>query len=88
MREQIEVLTLLQDMDRQIREKNIAREELLTEIQEREKGIETKRADGQALRSEWEKKDQLRREKERSLQEEGRKAAEKRMKMNQIKNIK
>ncbi len=88
MREQIEVLTLLQNMDRQIRENTIAKEELLAEIETREKGIEVKRADGGSLRAEWEKKDKLRRDKEKELQDEGRKAADKRMKMTQIKNIK
>ncbi len=88
MREQIEVLTLLQNMDRQIREKTIAKEELLAEIHTREKRIEAQKADGGTLRAEWEKKDKLRRDKEKELQDEGRKAAEKRMKMNQIKNIK
>ncbi len=88
MREQIEVLTLLQNMDRQIREKTIAKKELLAEIETREKGIEAKRADGGALRAEWEKKDKLRRDKEKELQDKGRKAVEKRMKMTQIKNIK
>lgn len=88
MHEQIRVLMLLQNMDRQIREKTIAREELLAEIETREKGIEENRADGGTLRAEWEKKDKLRRDKEKELQDEGRKAAEKRMKMAQIKNIK
>jgi len=88
LREQIEVLAILQNMDRQIREKTIAKEELLAEIETREKGIEAKRADGGALRAEWEKKDKLRRDKENELQDKGRKAAEKRMKMAQIKNIK
>ncbi len=88
MREQIEVLAILQNMDRQIREKTIAKEELLAEIETSEKGIEAKRADGGALRAEWEKKDKLRRDKENELQDKGRKAAEKRMKMAQIKNIK
>jgi len=88
LREQIEVLALLQNMDRQIREKTIAKEELLAEIETREKGIEAKRADGGTLRAEWEKKDKLRRDKEKELQDEGRKAADKRMKMTQIKNIK
>lgn len=88
MHEQIRVLMLLQNMDRQIREKTIAREELLAEIETREKGIKENRADGGTLRAEWEKKDKLRRDKEKELQDEGRKAAEKRMKMAQIKNIK
>jgi hypothetical protein len=79
---------LLQNMDGQIREKTIAREELLAEIETREKGIKENRADGGTLRAEWEKKDKLRRDKEKELQDEGRKAAEKRMKMAQIKNIK
>jgi len=88
LHEQIRVLMLLQNMDRQIREKTIAREELLAEIETREKGIEENRADGGTLRAEWEKKDKLRRDKEKELQDEGRKATEKRMKMAQIKNIK
>ena len=88
MHEQIRVLMLLQNMDGQIREKTIAREELLAEIETREKGIEENRADGGTLRAEWEKKDKLRRDKEKELQDEGRKVAEKRMKMAQIKNIK
>lgn len=88
MHEQIRVLMLLQNMDGQIREKTIAREELLAEIETREKGIVENRADGGTLRAEWEKKDKLRRDKEKELQDEGRKAAEKRMKMAQIKNIK
>ncbi len=88
MHEQIRVLMLLQNMDGQIREKTIAREELLAEIETREKGIKENRADGGTLRAEWEKKDKLRRDKEKELQDEGRKAAEKRMKMAQIKNIK
>jgi len=86
--EQIEVLALLQNMDRQIREKTITKEELLVEIETREKEIEAKRADSGTLRAEWEKKDKLRRDKEKELQDEGRKVAEKRMKMTQIKNIK
>jgi len=88
LHEQIRVLMLLQNMDGQIREKTIAREELLAEIETREKGIVENRADGGTLRAEWEKKDKLRRDKEKELQDEGRKAAEKRMKMAQIKNIK
>ncbi len=88
MHEQIEVLTLLQNIDRQIREKTIAKEELLAEIQTWEKRIVAQKADSGALRSEWEKKDKLRRDKEKELQDQGRKTAEKRMKMAQIKNIK
>ena len=88
MHEQIEVLTLLQNMDRQIREKTMAKEELLAEIQTWEKRIVAHKADSGALRSEWEKKDKSRRDKEKELQDEGRKTAEKRMKMAQIKNIK
>lgn len=66
MHEQIEVLALLQNMDRQIREKTIAKKELLAEIETREKAIEEKRADGGALRAEWEKKDKLRRAHQKS----------------------
>ncbi len=66
----------------------MAKEGLLAEVQKTEQEIEVKRSDGGALRAEWEKKDKLRREKERELQKEGKKTAEKRMRMTQIKNIK
>lgn len=88
MRNQIEVLAALQGVDREIQEKNRAKGILLAEIQRVEEEIKAKRAEIDLLRTEWVEKDRTRSEKERMLQEEGRKAAEKRMRMNRVKNLK
>lgn len=88
MREQIEILASLQNIDREIREKNGARDMLLAEIQKMEKDIEAKKAEMSVLSkesAEWEK---LRKEKDQVLQEDGRKAMDRRMRMSRIKNIK
>ncbi len=88
MREQIEILASLQNVDREIREKSSVKVVLLAEIQKKEEEIQAKRADIALLRAEWSEKDKQRQEKERLLQEESKKATEKRMRMNRIKNIK
>lgn len=88
MRNQIEVLATLQDVDREIQEKNRAKGILLAEIRRMEEEIKAKKAEIELLRSEWVEKDRTRSDKERMLQEEGRKAAEKRMRMNRVKNLK
>ena len=87
MREQIETLATLQDVDREIKEKSRAREQLLAEIRKREEEIQTKKNEVAQLKAEWDGRDTLRKEKEQFLQEEGRKATEKRMRMNRIRNI-
>ena len=88
MRNQIEVLATLQDVDREIREKNRTKGILLAEIQRMEEEIKARKAEIELLRTEWVEKDRTRSEKERMLQEEGRKTAEKRMRMNRVKNLK
>ncbi|MBI3058338.1 MAG: hypothetical protein HYY81_03390 [Deltaproteobacteria bacterium] len=88
MREQIEILASLQNVDREIREKSGVKVVLLAEIQKKEEEIQTKCADIALLRAEWSEKDKQRQEKEQLLQEESNKATEKRMRMNRIKNIK
>ena len=88
MREQIEILASLQNVDREIREKSGVKVVLLAEIQKKEGEIQAKRADIALLRAEWSEKDKQRQEKEQLLQEESKKATEKRMRMNRIKNIK
>lgn len=88
MREQIEILASLQNVDREIREKSGIKGALLAEIQKREEEIQVKRAEMALLKTEWFEKDKQRREKEMLLQEESKKAMEKRMRMNRIKNIK
>lgn len=88
MRAQLEILASLQQVDREIRDKNIAKNALLAELQKNEGELQAKRAETATLRGEWAEKDKLRQEKERTLQEEGRKTMEKRMRLNRIKNIK
>ncbi|MEK7377574.1 MAG: C4-type zinc ribbon domain-containing protein [Candidatus Binatota bacterium] len=88
MREQIEILASLQNVDREIREKSGVKVVLLAEIQKKEEEIQAKRADIALFRAEWSEKDKQRQEKEQLLQEESKKATEKRMRMNRIKNIK
>jgi predicted nucleic acid-binding Zn-ribbon protein len=88
LREQIEILASLQEIDRQVREKHIIRDSLLAEVQRKEKEIEAKKAEMKLLSDEWAESDKQRREKEQVLQADGQKAVEKRMRMNRIKNIK
>lgn len=88
LREQIEILASLQEIDRKIKENHGARDWVLAEIQKKEKEIEAKKAQMNLSsndRAEW---DKLRREKEQVLHEDGQKTMEKRMRMNRIKNIK
>lgn len=88
MRDQIEVLTTLQNVDREIRERNLAKEGLLAEIGKREEDLKAKKLEVERLRVEWTEKDHMRSQKEKALQEEGKKTMDKRMRMNRIKNIK
>ena len=88
MREQIEILASLQNVDREIREKSGAKGALSAEMQKREEEIKAKNAEMALLRAEWSERDKLRREKEQLLQEEGQKTMDKRMRMTRIKNIK
>jgi predicted nucleic acid-binding Zn-ribbon protein len=88
LREQIEVLASLQDLDQEIRDRNGSKGLLLAEIRRAEDEIEATRASVGIHRAEWEEKDRLRREKEQTLQEESKRAADKRMRMTRIKNIK
>lgn len=87
MRKEIEILTALQNVDREIKEKSEVRALLLAEIQKREEEAQSKGGEVETLRTEWAAKEKLRQEKEQILQDEGRKAMEKRMRMNRIKNI-
>ena len=88
MREQIEILVSLQNVDREIREKSSVKEVLLAEIQNREEGGQAKKTEVALLKAEWAERDKLRQDKEQVLQEKGRKVMETRMRMSRIKNIK
>ncbi len=87
MREQIEILASLQNVDREIKDKTIAKKALTDEIEKRENEIGLKRREAAQLKAEWSEKEKLRREKDAQLQDEGRKATDKRMRMTRIKNI-
>ena len=88
MREQIEILATLQNVDRDIREKNGIKQELLGELQVKDKEILSKKQEIALLAGACAEKEKERQEKERVLQDEGKKAMDKRMRMNRIKNIK
>jgi predicted nucleic acid-binding Zn-ribbon protein len=88
LREQIELLTSLQNVDREIRGSTHAKEALLAEIRQKVEALEAKKTEVEQVRGEWMEKDKLRQEKERTLQEGAGKAMEKRMRMSRIKNLK
>jgi uncharacterized protein len=88
LREQIEILATLQNVDREIREKNGVKQEILAKLQITEKEIAAKRQEIALVAATYAEKEKERQEKERILQEEGKKAMDKRMRMNRIKNSK
>lgn len=88
MREQIEILANLQNIDRDIKEKNNLKQELLGDLVFREKEIQSKKQEIAWLAAAYAEKEKERQEKERFLHDEGKKAMDKRMRMNRIKNSK
>lgn len=88
MHAQIEILASLQLVDREIREQTGLKQGLLGELQTKESEIEAKKREVDALTAVLAEKEKQRREKERILQDEGKKVMDKRMRMNRIKNIK
>src|SRR6185503_9067486 len=85
---QIEILASLQTVDREIKEQTGLKQGLLSELQAKEKEILAKKREIDLLTAACAEKEKLRVEKDRVLQDEGRKATDKRMRMNRIKNIK
>jgi hypothetical protein len=85
---QIEILATLQNVDREIREKNGTKQALLGELQIKEKEIQAKKQEIALVAAAYAEKEKERQQKERVLQEEGKKAMDKRMRMNRIKNTK
>ena len=88
MRDQLEILASLQDIDREIREKNILKRARSAQIQGKEDEIQEKKSEFALLQAEWAERDKERRQKEQVLQEDSSKATEKRMRMTRLKNIK
>jgi uncharacterized protein len=88
LRAQIEILAALQIVDREIREHAGVKQGLASELQEKERFIQERKQEVETLTAAYAAKEKLRQEKDRLLQDEGRKATDKRMRMNRIKNVK
>lgn len=88
MQAQIEILALLQTLDREIKELAGRKQGLLGAIGTKEREIRGKKSEIDALVAGFSEKEKLRLEKDRVFQDESKKATEKRMRMNRIKNIK
>jgi len=85
---QIEILASLQTVDREIKQHHGKKQNLLGELQAKEQEIQTKKREVEKLSSAMAESEKQRQEKERILQEEGKKATDRRMRMNRIKNSK
>ena len=88
MHAQIEILASLQTVDREIKEQAGLKQSLLDELQAKERELQAKQKEMDALGVAAADKEKLRAEKDRVFQDEGKKAMDKRMRMNRIKNAK
>ena len=88
MRAQIEILASLQTVDREIKQQRGLKQGLLGELQIKEKEIQAKKREIELLKAAYLEKEKSRQEKDRVLQDEGKKTMDKRMRMNRIKNTK
>jgi predicted nucleic acid-binding Zn-ribbon protein len=85
---QIEILASLQTVDREIKQHHGKKARLLSELQVKEQEIQGKKQEVQTLTAALAETEKLRQEKERALQDESKKATDRRMRMNRIKNSK
>ena len=81
---QIEILASLQTVDREIKEQSDIKQGLLGDLQTKEKERQAKRREIEVLSAAFSEKEKLRLAKDRVFQDEGKKAMDKRMRMNQI----
>ena len=88
MHTQIEILASLQTVDREIKEHTGRKQGLLSELQAKEQDIQAKKREIATLAAANAEKEKLRLERDVVFQDEGRKAMDKRMRMNRIKNVK
>lgn len=88
MSAQIEILASLQTVDREIRQHRGKKQDLLGELQAKEQEILIKKREIAKLSSALAETEKLRQEKDRVFQDEGKKATDRRMRMNRIKNSK
>jgi len=85
---QIEILASLQTIDREIKEQTDIKRGLLCDLESKEKEIQAKKREIDGLTAALSEMEKLRADKDRVLQDEGKKAMDKRMRMNRIKNVK
>jgi predicted nucleic acid-binding Zn-ribbon protein len=85
---QIEILASLQTVDREIKQYHGKKQNLLGELKTKELEIQNRKKDIEKLSLILAESEKLRQEKDRVLQEESKKATDRRMRMNRIKNSK
>jgi len=85
---QIEILASLQTVDREIKQHHGKKQGLLGELQAKEQEIQIKKRELVILSSALAETEKLRQEMDRVFQDEGKKATDRRMRMNRIKNSK
>jgi uncharacterized protein len=85
---QIEMLAALQLVDREIKQQAGVKQGLLGELEAKAREIQAKQREAEALTAACAELEKLRAAKDRVFQEESKKAVDKRMRMNRIKNIK
>jgi predicted nucleic acid-binding Zn-ribbon protein len=85
---QIEILAALQNVDREIKQHKGTKEHLMGELKTKELEIQKRKKEIQELSAALAEADKQRQERDRGLQEEGKKVADRRMRMNRIKNAK
>ena len=88
MSAQIEILASLQTVDREIKQHHGKKQDLLGELQAKEQEIQIKKREIVKLSLALAETEKLRQEKDRVFQDEGKKATDRRMRMNRIKNSK
>lgn len=88
LRAQIEILASLQTVDREIKEQSDIKQGLLGDLDSKEKAIQAKQREIDGLTAALAEAEKLRVAKDRVFQDEGKKAMDKRMRMNRIKNAK
>jgi predicted nucleic acid-binding Zn-ribbon protein len=85
---QIEILASLQTVDREIKQHHGKKQNLLNELKAKELEVQIKKKDIEKLSLALAETEKQRQEKDRVLQEESKKATDRRMRMNRIKNSK
>jgi predicted nucleic acid-binding Zn-ribbon protein len=85
---QVEILASLQTVDREIKQHHGRRQNLLSELKAKELEVQNRKKEIDKLTAALTEAEKQRQEKERVLQDESKKATDRRMRMNRIKNAK